>query len=167
MVFLAWRSRTEAGERQDWPFLTHMRVSRPEGKLALITMEVERHGGTVLLGITGEIDAASAPLLRRALDEVTRDEGVIMIDVHGVGFMDSAGLLHFLDLHRQAEDRGLRVLVIGWQRQPQQVMARAAGMRAAGASAGERSPLAGFRRLIEDRARREADLAELGDAFLR
>lgn len=130
-------------------------------------MEVQRHGGTLWLGVRGSIDADAAPLLHEALDEATPDEWVLMIDVHGVGSMDSDGLLHFLDLHRRAEVRGLRVLVVGWQHQPQQVLAQAAGMRQAGAPAAERYALAGFRRLIEERARREADLAELGDALLR
>ncbi|WP_051808124.1 STAS domain-containing protein [Streptomyces sp. NRRL F-2664] len=83
-----------------------------------------------------------------------------MIDLHSVAFMDCAGLLHILDLHRRAECLGMRVLVVGWQPQPQQVMARVAGMPEPGSPAGARYALAGFRRLIEDRALRENDLAQ-------
>ncbi|MCX4631320.1 STAS domain-containing protein [Streptomyces sp. NBC_01443] len=71
--------------------------------------------------------AAAAPVLQQALDQVTVQERVLMIDLHGVVFMDSAGLLMPLDLHRRAECLGLRVLVVGWQ--PQRLMAQVAGCR--------------------------------------
>ncbi|MFD9469908.1 hypothetical protein [Streptomyces goshikiensis] len=61
------------------------------------------------------------------------------------------GLLHLLDLHRRAECLSLRILVVGWQPQPQ-LMAQVAGIPGHGSSAGERYALAGFRRLIEQRA---------------
>ncbi|WP_241847733.1 STAS domain-containing protein [Streptomyces sp. CB02009] len=77
-----------------------------------------------------------------------------MVDVHGVVFMDSAGLLLFLDLHRRAECLGLRV-VLGWQAQPQRLMTQVAGMPGPGSSTGERYSLAGFRHLIEARVQRE------------
>ncbi|MFD9420521.1 hypothetical protein ACFWC9_38350 [Streptomyces goshikiensis] len=67
------------------------------------------------------------------------------------------GLLHLLGLHRRAECLGLRVLVVGWQPQPQQLMAQVAGLPGHGSSAGERYALAGFRRLIEQRAQRAQD----------
>ncbi|WP_229851318.1 STAS domain-containing protein [Streptomyces roseolus] len=123
-------------------------------------MKAQRCGNTVLIGASGELDMAAAPVLQQALDRVTADDRVLMIDLHGVAFMDSAGLLHLLDLHRRAECLGLRVLVVGWQPQPQQVMARVAGMPGPGSPASERYALAGFRRLIEDRAQRESDLTQ-------
>lgn len=132
----------------------------------MISMEAQRCGDTVLVGVSGELDAAAAPVLRRALEQVTADDRVLMIDLHEVTFMDSAGLLHLLDLHRRAECLRLRVLVIGWQPQPQQSMARPAAMPGPGPRTGESHPLAGFHRLIEERAQRESDLADLGDALL-
>ncbi|MGW0396142.1 hypothetical protein ACWDYJ_35860, partial [Streptomyces sp. NPDC003042] len=65
--------------------------------------------------------------------------------------------LHLLDPHRRAECLGLRVLAVGWQPQPQQLMADVAGIRGPGSSTGERYALAGFRRLIEQRAQRARD----------
>ncbi|MGW7450050.1 hypothetical protein [Streptomyces sp. NPDC054787] len=74
-------------------------------------------------------------------------------------------LLHLLELHRRAECLGLRVRVIGWQPRPQQLMADVAGIRGPGSATGERYALAGFRRLVERRARaRDArDLADSGE----
>lgn len=84
-----------------------------------------------------------------------------MIDVHGVALMDSSGLL-LLDLHRRAECLGLRVLVVGWQQQPQRLMAQVAGMPGPGSSTGEHFALTGFRHLIEERAQ-HAILAGIGE----
>ncbi|MGP3690964.1 STAS domain-containing protein [Streptomyces sp. IBSNAI002] len=126
----------------------------------MITTEVQRCGSTLLIGVSGDLDAAAAPVLQGALAQGAVHEGVLMVDLQGVAFMDSAGLLLVLDLHRRAECLGLRVLVVGWQSQPQRLMARVASMPGPGSSTGERYALAGFRRLIEKRAWREnfADL---------
>ncbi|WP_404962181.1 hypothetical protein [Streptomyces sp. 147326] len=50
---------------------------------------------------------------------------------------------------------GLRVLVTGWQPQPQQCMAEVAGIPGPGSATGERYAVAGFRRLIEERAHQQ------------
>ncbi|MFF1343078.1 STAS domain-containing protein [Streptomyces sp. NPDC058290] len=74
----------------------------------------------------GHLGDDAGTVLERAVDHVTDCERVLMIDVYRVVFMDPAGLLHLLDLHRRAECLGLRVLVVGWQPQPQELMARSA-----------------------------------------
>ncbi|MFF2193007.1 hypothetical protein [Streptomyces sp. NPDC058157] len=55
---------------------------------------------------------------------------------------------------QQAELLGLRVLVTGWQTQPQRLMADIAGIPGPGMATGERYTLPGFRRLIRERALR-------------
>ncbi|MET9324848.1 STAS domain-containing protein [Streptomyces sp. NPDC003038] len=125
----------------------------------MITTDVQRYG-TVLVSVTGTLDEDAGAALQRALDDVTRDERDLMVDLHGVTFMDSGGLLHLLALHRRAECLCLRVLVVGWQPQPQQLMAEVAGIRGPGSATGERYALAGFRRLLEDRALRARDLSD-------
>ncbi|MEV7729670.1 STAS domain-containing protein [Streptomyces sp. NPDC087917] len=128
----------------------------------MISTDVQHSGSSILLGAKGELDEEAGTALQQALDHVTGDERDLMVDLHGVSFMDSAGLLHLLDLHRRAECLGLRVLVTGWQPQPQQLMAHVAGIPGPGSATGERYALAGFRRLIEDRAQRAQDLANFG-----
>ncbi|MCY0938091.1 STAS domain-containing protein, partial [Streptomyces sp. H34-S4] len=130
----------------------------------MITTEVQCCGSTFLIGMSGELDVAAALVLQRALGQVTVQERVLMIDLHGVVFMDSAGLLLLLDLHRRAECLGLRVLVVGWQSQPQRLMAQVAGVPGPCSSTGDRFALAGFRRLIEERAQRE-NLADFGEVL--
>ncbi|WP_185899799.1 hypothetical protein [Streptomyces sp. WAC07061] len=80
--------------------------------------------------------------------------------------MDAGGLLHLLDLHRHAELMGLRVLVVGWQPQPQQPMADVAGITGPGTATGERFALAGFRRLIEQRAHQAQALSDVTAGWL-
>ncbi|MEU9235990.1 STAS domain-containing protein [Streptomyces subrutilus] len=122
-------------------------------------MDVQHCGTSVLVGACGHLDAASGAVLQRALDHVTGDARVLMIDLHGVASMDPDGVLHLLDLHRRAECLGLRVLIVGWQPQPQQMLADIARIPGPAARADERFALAGFRRLITERAQRAQDLA--------
>ncbi|MFE2146098.1 STAS domain-containing protein [Streptomyces sp. NPDC059456] len=118
------------------------------------TIEAERRGNTVLISFIGDLNASAAPALYEVLPVLADDTSVdvLMLDLHGVARMDTAGLLLLLDLHRRAECLGLRVLAVGWREQPQQLMATVAGIRGRGSATGERYALAGFRRLIETRA---------------
>ncbi|MFD7261697.1 STAS domain-containing protein [Streptomyces sp. NPDC059874] len=120
-------------------------------------MGVQHCGISVLVSAVGELDEGAGETLRRALDEVTSDERDLLVDLHGVAFMDADGLLHLLDVHRRAERLGLRVLVTGWQPQPQRCMAEVAGIPGPGSATGERYALAGFHRLIEERAQHARD----------
>ncbi|MFZ3467793.1 STAS domain-containing protein [Streptomyces sp. 4.24] len=121
---------------------------------ASFTTETECRGNTVLISAIGSLDASAEPALHQALRDITADTAVLMVDLHHVPYMDTAGLLLLLDLHRRAECLGLRVLAVGWQAQPQQFMATVAGIPGPGSSTGERYALAGFRHLIEGRAER-------------
>ncbi|MFE9928665.1 STAS domain-containing protein [Streptomyces sp. NPDC005533] len=131
----------------------------------MITTNVERHG-TVLVSITGVLDEGAGPALQHALNGVTTAERDLMVDLHGANSMDADGLLHLLALHRRAESLGLRVLVVGWQPQPQQLLADVAGIRGRHSATGERYALAGFRRLIEERAQRARDRQDFDAGWL-
>ncbi|MDX2396252.1 MULTISPECIES: hypothetical protein [unclassified Streptomyces] len=122
-------------------------------------MDVQHRDYTLWAIVGGQLDADGGAVLGQVLEQVTGYERVLMVDLHGVVLMDREGLLHLLDLHRRAEGWGLRVLVVGWQPQPQQFMADIAGIRGRGSATGERYALAGFRRLIEERAHQARDLA--------
>ncbi|MET9468003.1 STAS domain-containing protein [Streptomyces sp. NPDC006544] len=100
------------------------------------------------------------------LDDVTAGERDLMVDLHGAMSMDADGLLHLLALHRRVESLGLRVLVVGWQPQPHQLMADVAGIRGRGSATGERYALTGFRRLLEERAQCARDLSDFGARWL-
>lgn len=128
----------------------------------MITMDVQRCGSSVLVSAGGELDGHAGVVLQQALNDIPVDAWDLMVDLHGVVSMDAAGLLHLLDLHRRAECLGLRVLAVGWQPQPQRLMAIVAGVPGPGSSTGERYALASFRRFIEQRARQAEDAAWRG-----
>ncbi|RSS62219.1 STAS domain-containing protein [Streptomyces sp. WAC07061] len=118
----------------------------------MITMDIEYRGTTVLVSAGGELDEESGRVLRQALEHVTPGERVLMVDLHGVPVMTAGGLLHLLDLHRRAEGRGLRVLVVGWQPRPRELMARIAGLPGPASATADRYATPGFRRLLAERA---------------
>ncbi|RST08693.1 STAS domain-containing protein [Streptomyces sp. WAC07149] len=127
----------------------------------MITMGVQRCGSSVLAAVSGDLDEGADSELQEVLDGFNGYERDLMIDVHAMRSMDVDGLLHLLELHRRAEHRGVRVLVVGWQPQPQQLMAQVAGIHGPGTATGDQFALAGFRRLIEERAHRARNLADL------
>ncbi|MFF4012751.1 STAS domain-containing protein [Streptomyces sp. NPDC001717] len=120
-------------------------------------MDVQRCGSSIVVTAAGELDDGAGEVFQRALDYVTMDERDLLVDLHAVAAMDVDGLLHLLHLHRRAERMRLRVVVTGWQPQPQQCMANVAGIPGPRAATGERYALAGFRRLLEEKAQRAQD----------
>ena len=63
--------------------------------------------GRAVIGLRGEIDAASAPELR-AVAAGLIDEGHadVVLDLRDVAFMDSTGLGEFVTVMKQLQDRG-------------------------------------------------------------
>ncbi|MFE9934188.1 STAS domain-containing protein [Streptomyces sp. NPDC005533] len=129
-------------------------------------MDVQHCGSSVLISADGTLDEDAGEALLQALDHVNAHERDLLVDLHGVTDMDTDGLFHLLDLHRRAEHLRLRVLVTGWQPQPQQVMAEVVGIPGPGAATGERYAVAGFRRLLADRTQRARDHADFAAGWL-
>ncbi|MFI7360038.1 STAS domain-containing protein [Streptomyces avidinii] len=132
----------------------------------MIIVDVQHNGSAILVNARGELDENADAVLQEALNGATVDARDLLVDLHGVSVMDSDGLLHLLNMHRRAECLGLRILVTGWQPQPQQCMADVAGISGLGAATGERYAVAGFRRLIEERARCARDSADFAAGWL-
>jgi len=55
----------------------------------LLELGVERHDGTTVVSVAGEIDIASAPELRECLLDT---DGNVVVDLRGVSFLDSCGI---------------------------------------------------------------------------
>ncbi|MER6781621.1 MULTISPECIES: STAS domain-containing protein [unclassified Streptomyces] len=129
-------------------------------------MDVQHCGGSIPVSATGELDEGAEEVLQRVLDQVSMDEPELLVDLHSVEAMDVDGLLHLLNLHQRAEGMRLRVLVIGRQPQPQQRMATVACIPRPRAATGERYALAGFRRLLEEKAQHARDHSDFADGWL-
>jgi len=79
----------------------------------LLTVDASRVGGRDVLAVAGELDMASAPVLRDAIDSVlAAGESHLILDLSGVGFLDSAGLRVLVTAHRALTDQrgGLRIV---------------------------------------------------------
>ena len=75
-----------------------------------VWMESDVPGATVHL--TGELDMLTATDLLEALrSSLLAGSGDLRLDLSGLSFMDSAGLLALLDLTKQLEGRGRLVLL--------------------------------------------------------
>ncbi|MET9852485.1 STAS domain-containing protein [Streptomyces sp. NPDC006450] len=123
---------------------------------------IQYAGTSALVSAVGELDAAAGPALHQVIDAVLSRVSVALIDVHEVSFMDSAGFLYFLDLHRRLESGGLGVVVAGWQPQPQRLMDSIARLPGDGPDSAEHCALIGFRRMIREGAERERHDAARG-----
>ncbi|MBV9803610.1 MAG: STAS domain-containing protein [Solirubrobacterales bacterium] len=75
---------------------------------------VETHitGGVVRLALSGELDLVSTPALERAMDELTPEVELIIIDLRAVEFMDSTGLHGVLRAQQRAHDSSQRFALI-------------------------------------------------------
>jgi anti-sigma B factor antagonist len=67
---------------------------------------VERHGGTVVARLNGEVDMTNASLVRdRLLDAVPNDVLALVLDLDGCRYLDSAGIEVIFDLSRRLQRR--------------------------------------------------------------
>jgi anti-sigma B factor antagonist len=74
---------------------------------------VERHGGTVVGRLTGEVDMTNAALVRdRLLDAVPNDALALVLDLGGCRYLDSAGIEVIFDLSRRLQRRRLELRLV-------------------------------------------------------
>jgi anti-sigma B factor antagonist len=66
-----------------------------------------------IMQVTGAIDGSTSPQLREAIVDTVQPGRQILLDLHGVHFMSSAGLRVMLLLHRQLNQVDSRVVLVG------------------------------------------------------
>lgn len=77
----------------------------------------EPEPGVHVLGVGGEIDAASAPALARALDAVWAEVPArVVLDLSEVTFLGTAGLAELLRAADRADSEGVAFRVVGGSR---------------------------------------------------
>jgi anti-sigma B factor antagonist len=74
-------------------------------------VDVRRELDTVVVAAHGEIDLATVGVLRTELDGIGPRE-VLVLDLRGVSFMDSAGIALLVDQHRRAQNEGFEFRVV-------------------------------------------------------
>lgn len=67
-----------------------------------------------LVVVTGELDVATSPRLRRRLDDAV-DAGAhdVSVDLSRVGFMDSSGLGALMAVHHRLQESGGGIAIVG------------------------------------------------------
>lgn len=81
----------------------------PADRLSIDVEETD--SGATCFVLNGELDPHTAPMLQELIDERAGDATSIVLDVAGVGFVDSAGLRVIADTHRRlSETDGALVL---------------------------------------------------------
>jgi anti-sigma B factor antagonist len=87
------------------------------GTTDLVRIEVSGDPTAARLTASGEVDSSSAPTLRARLEAVLDDGvGELTLDLHGVTFLDSAGLCVLAAAHRRAVRDGVRLSVLASSR---------------------------------------------------
>lgn len=72
--------------------------------------------GHVVVGVHGDVDIASAADLREHLQREVERYALVVVDLAGVGFMDSTGLGVLVAAHNRAKASGRRLVVAEPQR---------------------------------------------------
>lgn len=78
-----------------------------------LRVESRNGGDQVLLSVHGEVDMATAPDLEAALERALRGPArQVVVDLRGVGFMDSTGLATLVRQERLARDASRRLIIV-------------------------------------------------------
>ncbi len=84
----------------------------PTGDVGL-GVKVDRRDSGVRVELTGELDLASARLLRERLEQLEGGHPeLLVLDLRGLSFMDSSGLREVVDAVRRGRDAGRRVALV-------------------------------------------------------
>lgn len=78
-----------------------------------LSLTYRRAGQDVIIEVCGELDFASAPQLGHGLTDVIDDQGChsIIVDLQGLEFIDSTGLLVLVKATRQAQTRRASIIL--------------------------------------------------------
>lgn len=74
---------------------------------------LEIRGRTTTVHLSGDLDITTAPMLRSVLDRVTQEErDRLVLDMHELNYMSSAGLRCLAVAHQQAGS-DVRIILLG------------------------------------------------------
>ncbi|HVL81452.1 MAG TPA: STAS domain-containing protein [Actinomycetota bacterium] len=76
------------------------------------TWSVERRADRTVVVFDGEVDFANAPALETDLRAQLQPEGLLVLDLRGLRFIDSSGLRVFLRLWKSSQETSSRVVMV-------------------------------------------------------
>jgi anti-anti-sigma factor len=71
-----------------------------------LTFRHDERDGVTVLAVAGEIDTQTTDELRAAVDDLDVSHLTLVLDLHGVDFVDSSGLGALLGIKKQQERAG-------------------------------------------------------------
>ena len=75
-----------------------------------LTLGISKRGGTTVVAVAGELDIASAPMLKDAIERAQKDDADdLVVDLRDLEFMDVSGLRVLIRAHQRAEEAGGRL----------------------------------------------------------
>jgi anti-anti-sigma factor len=76
-----------------------------------LTVGMRRSGDATVLRVVGELDLATAPELREAIDRVRQSSELLVLDLAAVEFIDVSGLRVLVTACREAQREGRRLVL--------------------------------------------------------
>ena len=77
------------------------------------TVETDEDMGSVVVRATGEIDVATAPQVEGQLLAIIDSGSAVVLDLHGVTFIDSSGLRTLVTARQRAEELSVAFSLAG------------------------------------------------------
>jgi anti-anti-sigma factor len=97
-------SRSPRGRGLVTPFMSALDVTSTTVDLPDFSVTEDAEGGRPFLRLRGELDLAAVPELRARVWNACRREGMAILDLSGVEFIDLAGLSALTALAREARE---------------------------------------------------------------
>ena len=84
-----------------------MTASGPPHERDALRVSVARSGDEVpVMAVAGDLDMATASVMARRLSELVQGGTDVVVDLSGLGFIDSSGLRALMTANQQFEDQG-------------------------------------------------------------
>lgn len=74
--------------------------------------KISEAGATVVIAFSGDIDLQTSPDARRALLELVGRRKSILVDLAGVGYIDSSGVASLVECLQSARKSGLQMALV-------------------------------------------------------
>jgi anti-sigma B factor antagonist len=87
-----------------------------------LRVDVRCEPDRVVVGVHGELDLASAPLLQSEIDAAEADGTALVLDLEDVQFIDSTGLRAILAAHTRSQEHGREFAVTRGSQQVQRLL---------------------------------------------
>jgi anti-sigma B factor antagonist len=74
---------------------------------------IREQPGTTIVDVTGDIDMATSPSLRRTLLETLKKIPRLVVNLHEVQYVDSSGIASLVEVLKEARDQKKRLILFG------------------------------------------------------